>query len=85
VSLTAALHAAVTRRVPAGRVAVVRVLIGLAALLRLPDAVRLLERLFLLPTMRTPYVGWAPELPVGGTRALLVLWAAAALCFTVGW
>jgi len=85
VSLTSALHAAVTGRVPAERVAVVRVLIGLAALLRLPDAVRLLERLFLLPTMRTPYVAWAPDLPVGGTRALLVLWAAAALCFTVGW
>jgi hypothetical protein len=84
-SLTSALHAAVTGRVPAGRVAVVRVLIGLAALLRLPDAMRLLERLFLLPTMRTPYVAWAPDLPVGGARALLALWAVAALCFTVGW
>lgn len=82
--LGARLHELVTARIDAGPIAVVRVVIGAAALLRLVDGARILGRLVAPHTIHLPSVAWVPAPARGLVTALLVVWAIAAVCFTVG-
>ena len=75
----------VERRIDARPVAVVRIVIGLAALARAYETSRLLDRYLLPTTIKLPYVAWLPELTERGATFLLAAWALAALLFSVGW
>ena len=71
--------------VDARPVAIVRMVIGLTALVRVLEARRIFARLVLPTTIRLPYVPWLPVLPAAGLSWLLVIWAVAALLFALGW
>ena len=84
-ALLARLHALVTEREDARPAAAVRIVVGLAALVRVIDGSRILNRLLEPTTIRLPYAGWAPEPTPTLVAALLIVWAASAACVTVGW
>jgi vitamin K-dependent gamma-carboxylase len=73
------------RRSDARPVAVVRMVIGLAALARAYETSRILGRYFLPSTISLPHATWLPEVTERGATFLLATWVAAALLFAVGW
>jgi hypothetical protein len=75
----------VTATADARPLAAARVLVGLAAVVRLPIAARLFTDLHRPDTLRVPYVAWPPPLSAAGTTVLLVAWGAAAVALLVGW
>lgn len=72
-------------RVDARPVALVRIVIGAALLVRLVDGVRILFALTLRTTLLTPYVAWAPAPTRSLVVMLLVAWGIAGLCFMIGY
>lgn len=84
-SVTTFLHALVTARVDARPLGVVRMMIGLAALLKIFDAGPVLARLGSGDVMRLPYVAWAPQPSPALHAALLAVWAMAAVALAIGW
>ncbi len=83
-SLEARLHRIVTKRIDPRPVGVVRVVIGLATLIRLIDGVAILRRLQSPTTLRLPYVTFAPEATETVVTALVIGWAVSAGLFMVG-
>jgi uncharacterized membrane protein YphA (DoxX/SURF4 family) len=65
-------------------IAIVRVVIGLTAIVRVVEARRIFAHLFLPTTIRLPYVAWLPQIPTAGVRWLLTLWALAAVLLALG-
>ncbi len=88
-SVTAAKPGAIMRLLnesaDARPVAIVRIVIGLTALVRVIEARRIFARLFLPTTIRLPYVAWLPQLPAVGVPWLLGVWGLAAVLLALGW
>jgi hypothetical protein len=65
-------------------VALVRIVIGLTALVRAFVAYPILDRLLRPTTIRLLYVPWLPQLAPAGVPWLVAVWTAAALLFALG-
>jgi hypothetical protein len=79
------LHRLIHAEVDARSVALARIVIGVAVLLKLAGGVRILGRLVEPTTIRVPMVQGLPAPTPAIVSTLLVLWAVAGLCFLAGW
>jgi Vitamin K-dependent gamma-carboxylase len=84
-SLADRLHRLVVSDADARPVALARMVLGVAALLKLLLATRTLTRLVDPGTIRLPMAPWLPQPTPAMVTILLGLWAVAGLCFLVGW
>jgi hypothetical protein len=64
--------------------AIVRIVVGIAAIIRAAEGTRILRLILAGGVYRTPYVEWLPVPGPEWVTPLGVVWAAAAICFTVG-
>ncbi|MFQ5968412.1 MAG: HTTM domain-containing protein, partial [Acidimicrobiia bacterium] len=78
------LYEAIRRPVPARPVGFVRIVVGAAALLRAWEGVKIMWPLTRPEILRLPNAEWAPEPTPALVIAVLVVWVAAALAFTLG-
>ena len=79
------LHGLVHAEVDARPVALARIVIGVAVLLKFAGGVRILGRLVEPTTIKVPMVPGLPAPTPAIVTTLLVLWAVAGLCFLAGW
>lgn len=84
-SLIARLHTVVERASPARPIAFLRIMIGIAAVLKLIDVAGRLWRLSQPSTVRIPWFSWLPGLHEGTVIAVLAIGATASILFVVGW
>lgn len=78
-------YEAISRPVPARPVGMARIVIGIAALIRAVEGIRILSPLFDPITVRLPYVAWLPDPDRTWVVGLLAVWISAAAAFTLGW
>lgn len=83
--MTARLWSVAEGTYPARPVAVVRIVVGAAALLRGLEAIRILVPLTDDSVVRIPYVGWMPAPQPAVVALVLAAWLAAAALFTAGY
>ncbi len=84
-SLADRLHRLIHTEVDARPVALARIVIGVAVLLKLGGGIRILGRLVEPTTIKVPMVPGLPAPTPAIVTPLLVLWAVAGLCFLAGW
>ena len=85
VSLAFRLHRLVNAHVDARPVALARIVIGVAVLLKLAGGIRLLTRLTEPTTIKLPMLAWLPAPTPAMVTLLLVLWGVGGTCFLIGW
>jgi hypothetical protein len=78
------LHAVVTARTNARPVAIARLIVGCAALLKAWPMFGLVVAVLAGDGLRVPHAAWMPQLSVGFGHAGIAAWVAAALAFTAG-
>ena len=74
-----------TQMVPSRPLGLVRVIIGLAALLRAFVALQVLAEISKPEIVHIPYVDWTPRPSIPIVAVVVVVWVAAAALFTLGW
>ena len=79
------LHRLVHSEVDARPVAMARIVIGIAVLLKLVSGTRHLSRLAEPDTIKLPMVAWLPSLTPAAATVLLALWALAGCGLLLGW
>jgi hypothetical protein len=83
--LAGRLHRLIHAEVDARPVALARIVIGVAVLLKLAGGVRILGRLVEPTTIKVPMVAGLPAPTPAMVTTLLGLWAVAGVCFLAGW
>lgn len=84
-SVSAALHRTVTGHTAALPLAVVRILVGGAAIAKAFDVRRALTGVLEPTSLRVPYLDWLPDIPPTAVPVLLAVWIVAAAALAVGW
>jgi hypothetical protein len=84
-SLGDRLHRLIHAEVDARPVALARIVIGLAVLLKLVGGIRILTRLTEPTTIKLPMFAWLPAPTPATVTLLLVLWGVGGVCFLIGW
>lgn len=72
------------RSADAGPIALVRILVGLAAIGNALEHWAALERLLETTVVKMPYLAWLPRPPLAAAPGLIGAWLVAALLFTLG-
>lgn len=83
-SLLTALHNAVTKVTDAHPIAVVRILIGVAAIITSVETWFIARRVLAPSVIELPYVAWYPRLPLAALPSYITLWCIAAVLVTLG-
>ena len=84
-SLADRLHRLINADVDARPVALARIVIGVAVLLKLLGGTRHLARLVEPTTIKLPMLPWLPAPTPAIVTVLLVLWGVGGICFLIGW
>jgi hypothetical protein len=84
-SLAGRLHRLIHAEADPRPVALARIVIGLAVLLKLVGGTRILTRLSEPTTIKLPLFGWLPAPTPATVTLLLVLWGVGGICFLIGW
>jgi hypothetical protein len=84
-SLADRLHRLINAEVDAQPVALARIVIGVAVLLKLVGGIRILTRLTEPTTIKLPMFAWTPQPTPATVALLLVFWGVGGICFLVGW
>jgi len=84
-SLGDRLHRLIHAEVDARPVALARIVIGLAVLLKLAGSIHILTRLTEPTTIKLPMFAWLPAPTPATVTLLLVLWGVGGVCFLIGW
>ena len=83
--MSASLLRLVTESTRSGPLAVVRILVGAAAIAKALDFHRVLVAVLGPDALRIPRFSWLPELPLSAVPWLLTVWIVSALALAIGW